>query len=131
MIQFDGRFRLLLFIFAALVILGLSVMPNPPVPQSGILSWDKAQHAFAYAFLMILGGWAFLPMTPSRLDAWRYALFIVVGYGALMEGAQALLTRGRSGDLADILANALGGLVIYIPIWLLYCRKFNGGKEKR
>jgi VanZ family protein len=131
MIQFDVRFRLFLFISAALVILGLSVMPNPPVPQSGILSWDKVQHALAYASLMILGGWAFLPLTPSRLRAWRFALLIVVVYGALMEGAQALLTRGRSGDLADILANALGGLVIYVPIWLLYCRKLHGGKEKR
>ena len=131
MTQFSVRFRMLLFISAALAVLCLSAMPNPPVPHTGILSWDKLQHALAYAFLMVLGGWAFLPLVSSQLHAWRYALIIVVVYGALMEGVQALLTRGRSGDLTDILANALGGLLIYIPIRLLYCRKFHGDKETR
>jgi len=131
MIYFDTRFRFLLFIAAALVILCLSVMANPPVPQSGVLSWDKLQHALAYAFLTVVGGWAFLPLVPSKLRAWRYALVFIVVYGALMEAIQALLTRGRSGDLADILANALGGLAIYIPIRLLFCTKFHAEEEKR
>jgi len=131
MIQFGTRFRLLLFIAAALAVLCLSVMPNPPVPHSGILSWDKLEHALAYAFLMILGGWALLPLVPSKLRAWRYALIIVIVYGALMEGLQALFAAGRSGDLADLLANALGGLMIYIPIRLLYGRMVRRDAEKR
>ncbi len=129
--QFDARFRLLLFIAAGLAILVFSVMPSPPVPQSGLFSWDKVQHSLVYAFLMVLGGWAFLPLAATRLSAWRYALYIIVIYGALMEGVQALFTRNRSGDFADIFANVLGGLVIYIPIQLIYFRKNQGVKEKR
>ena len=129
--QFDARFRLLLFIAAALAILVFSVMPSPPVPHSGLFSWDKVQHSLAYAFLMILGGWAFLPLTATKPNAWRYALFVIVTYGALIEGVQALLTRNRSGDFADILANALGGLMIYIPIQLICFRKNQGVEEKR
>lgn len=131
MTQFSVRFRLLLFVGAALAVLCLSVMPNPPVPHTGIFSWDKLQHALAYAFLMVLGGWAFLPLMPSQLHAWRYALIFVVVYGALMEGLQTLLASGRSGDPADMLANALGGLMIYIPIRLLYCRMSRRTEERR
>jgi len=86
MIPFYARFRLLLFITAALAVFWLSVMPDPPIPETGPLAWDKVQHALAYGFLMLLGGWAFLPLIPSRLSAWRRALIIVVVYGALMEG---------------------------------------------
>ncbi|MEZ4483978.1 MAG: VanZ family protein [Syntrophotaleaceae bacterium] len=130
MIQLSARFRLLVFIAAALAVLCLSVMPYPPVPQSGILAWDKLQHALGYAFLMVLGGWAFMPLVPSKLRAWRYALIIVIIYGALMEGAQALFASGRSGDIADVFANALGGLAIYAVVRLLYYRMFPGEKDK-
>lgn len=123
MIYLSARFRLLLFIVAALAIFFLSIMPNPPVPRSGILSWDKLQHALGYAFLMVLGGWALLPLVASKLRAWRYALMITVVYGALMEGVQSLFTSGRRGDPEDILANALGGVAIYLLIWLLSSRR--------
>jgi VanZ family protein len=130
MIPFGTRFRLVLFIIAALAIFCLSIMPNPPVPHSGIFSWDKLQHALGYAFLMVLGGWALLPLVNSKLRAWRYALIITVVYGALMEGVQSLFTSGRSGDPGDILANALGGLAIYLLIRLLFCRRPQRKEEK-
>jgi VanZ family protein len=130
MTPFGTRFRLVLFISAALALLYLSVMPNPPVPHSGIFSWDKLQHALGYAFLMVLGGWALLPLVASKLRAWRYALIITVVYGALMEGVQFLFTSGRRGDPEDILADALGGLAIYLLIRLLFFRKVQR-KEKK
>lgn len=113
MFRIGVKLRLAIFVFAALIILCLSVMPNPPVPQTGILAWDKAQHALAYALLASLAGWALLPLVSPPMRAWRYALIFVLGYGVLMELLQAWLTSGRSGDVADIVANSLGGLVIY------------------
>lgn len=113
MIRIDVKFRLALFIFTALSILFLSVMPNPPVPQTGILSWDKVQHALAYASLASVAGWAFLPLVSPPMRAWRYALIFALGYGVLMEVLQASLTSARSGDIADIIANTVGGLMVY------------------
>lgn len=113
MFRISVKLRLAVFIFTALSIFCLSVMPNPPVPQTGVFSWDKAQHALAYAVLALLAGWALLPLVTSSVRAWRYALIFALGYGVLMEVLQALLTSGRSGDVVDILANAVGGLVIY------------------
>ena len=113
MIRIGVKLRLTIFVFTALTILYLSVMPNPPVPQTGILSWDKVQHALAYALLALLAGWALLPLVSPPMRAWRYALIFALGYGVLMEALQAWLTSARSGDIADILANAVGGLMIY------------------
>ncbi len=113
MIHIGVKLRLTIFVLAALTILYLSVMPNPPVPQSGILSWDKAQHALAYALLALLAGWALLPLASSPMRVWRYALIFSLGYGVLMEVLQASITSRRNGDIADILANAVGGLMIY------------------
>ncbi len=113
MIRIGVKLRLTIFAFTALSILCLSVMPNPPVPQTGILAWDKAQHALAYALLAAMAGWALLPLVSPPVRAWRYALIFALGYGVLMEVLQAGLTSGRCGDITDILANALGGLTVY------------------
>jgi VanZ family protein len=107
------KFRLTLFAVTALTILSLSIMPNPPVPSTGILSWDKVQHALAYAGLASVAGWALLPLVSPPVRAWRYALIFALGFGVLMELLQAWLPFKRSGDIGDIVADALGGLMIY------------------
>lgn len=113
MFRIDIKFRLTLFAVTSLAILCLSIMPNPPVPQTGFLSWDKVQHALAYASLASVAGWALLPLVSPPVRAWRYALIFAVGFGVLMELLQAWLPFKRSGDIADSVANALGGLIIY------------------
>ena len=128
MIRIYGPLRLVLFVLAALTILLLSIMPNPPVPQTGLLSWDKVQHALAYAFLASLAGWALLPLVASPVRAWRYALIFALGYGVLMEVIQAWLTPARHGDVGDVLANALGGLAIYGLARLISSRLWNQTK---
>ncbi len=130
MIRICVKFRLVLFVLAALAILWLSVMPNPPVPKTGMLSWDKVQHALGYAFLAAVGGWALLPLVPSPVRAWRYALAIAVGYGALMEGIQAWFTPSRRGDVGDIVANGLGGLAIYGLARLISGRLFKQHRKE-
>ncbi len=114
------KFRLVLFAVTALTILCLSIMPNPPVPQTGILSWDKVQHALAYAALATVAGWALLPLVTPPVRAWRFALFFILGYGVLMEILQVYLTSERRGEVGDMVANALGGLLIYGVVRLIY-----------
>lgn len=119
------KFRLALFAATALAILCLSIMPNPPVPQTGFLSWDKVQHAFAYALLASVAGWAFLPLMSSPVRAWRFALIFVLVFGGLIELLQAWLPFKRCGDVNDIVANSLGGLLIYGFVRLMPAQVLN------
>lgn len=119
MFIFSVKFRLSLFAGTALTILCLSIMPNPPVPHTGFLSWDKVQHALAYAALVSITGWALLPLVSPPLRAWRYALLFALGYGVLMELLQVWFTSSRKGDVGDIVADALGGVIIYSLVRLV------------
>lgn len=107
-----------LYLGAALVILLLSLHPSPPVPDWGVLSWDKAQHALAYAVLTGLGGWALTPVCGWR-RAFAYALVLSALYGLLLEGAQALLTRNRVAQMTDEAANVAGAAAVYALARLL------------
>jgi VanZ family protein len=78
----------------------LSVMPPgdlPPVEGS-----DKLKHFIAYGSL---GGAVAIAAGPGR--ALR-AFLIAIGYGALMEVAQALAPTGREFSILDEVANILG-----------------------
>jgi len=92
-----------------LLLLGtLSLMPNPPAPPD-FASWDKAQHALAYALLAPLV-WAVLS---SQLSAWKrlcVSLLIAWGVGAVLELFQGLLPLGRVFEWTDLLANLTGGV---------------------
>lgn len=111
--------RMTFFALTALVILWMSLDPHPYLPKDGLLSWDKAQHALAYAVLTLLGGWAMLPMVNGALRAWRRAMLFAVGYGVLLEMAQAVFTRYRRAQMGDALADALGALAVYFMAKLL------------
>lgn len=125
------KIRLALFAFAVLAILWLSLDPDPYLPKEGPLSWDKAQHALAYAVLTLLGGWALLPMVKGALRAWRWAMFFAVTYGVLLEMAQAVFTRCRRAQMGDALADALGALAVFFVAWLLILRTENRKQRER
>lgn len=46
----------LLFVAWGILILWLSLIPSPPVIETGFLGWDKFQHAFAYGVFTLLAG---------------------------------------------------------------------------
>lgn len=125
------KLRLTLFALAALAILWLSLDPAPYLPKEGPLSWDKAQHALAYAVLTLLGGWALLPLVKGALRAWRWAMLLAVGYGVLLEMAQAVFTRYRRAQMGDALADAFGALAVYFLAWLLIVRAENQKQRER
>lgn len=99
-----GRLRHLRFwragAFAALaLVVWLSLTPAPPSPPVG-LSWDKAQHALAYAFL----AWWFAQAWRRRVPAVAVLLFAA---GLVLEGLQGLGGE-RTMSLADAAANGVG-----------------------
>ena len=119
MIKFSASVRLALFFAFAMLILVLSVIPRPPHIITDVLSWDKAQHALAYACLTTLGGWALTPFWGAA-RAWMRALGLAIVYGLLLEGAQAL-TGQRVAQFGDAVANSFGACLVYL-LWRIFSR---------
>lgn len=88
-------------------VVGLSLTPIQHLPPQVFDVWDKAQHAFGFAVLAVLGRWAYV----------RHAMGLGVGLlllGAAIEVAQSA-TGWRQGEMADGLADAVG---ILFGLWL-------------
>lgn len=78
----------------------LSLAPASGLPTA---QWsDKVNHFIAYASLGV-------PLAIALgKERWLAAIAIATAYGAFMELAQGSLTAGRTADLIDGIANALG-----------------------
>ena len=124
-----SRLRTLPFILIAAGIPLLSLLPvallsdwvggAPAFPHA-----DKLVHACMYGLLTGAALFAF-----PGLRGWRGALPVFLGvtlYGAAMELGQKWLASGRSADIWDGVANALGALAV---ILLSGC--FRKGKIRR
>jgi len=103
----------LLFIVWGALIVWLSLIPAPPVVNSPFLGWDKLQHAAAYALLTLLGFLAMAGPMPDPRRRARAATFLAILFGALMEAAQWLFTTTRKAETGDMLADAVGALLVY------------------
>lgn len=99
------------------VILWLSLTPAPPSPPS-FLSWDKLQHAAAYALLTLLTGPAVAPLFRKRRSGWLSAALAATVFGALVEVAQGALSDVRSAEAGDLLANAAGAAAAFFAAQL-------------
>ena len=90
----------------------LSLMESPYVPQS-LSGKDKLLHGAMYACLAV--AWI-VPMVRQRFGAPSLARFFfvwlsVTAFGALMEVLQRYCTLTRSGEMADLYADAIGAMV--------------------
>ena len=104
----------LLAILATGVVIYMSLRPG--VSTGGIPHADKVMHLLAYGVLAGLTrlGW-------PRL----WGGFIILGFvglGVALEMAQHFMAQGRTGSLADAVANALGVILVTF-IFHLYRRK--------
>ena len=92
-------YRLATALTGTAVILYLSLAPSDALPAVDL--WDKAEHALAYAALMVAWSLAF----PNRL--WLAAAG-VFAFGVAVELLQASMHFGRVGHLYDVAANLIG-----------------------
>ena len=104
------------FIPAVLLTVGIaiiSLMESSYVPQV-MSAKDKLIHGVMYALLAI--SWA-VPLADKKASLW--VLLSVIGYGALMEVLQRLCTLTRSGEMADLYADAIGAAIgiILVIVW--------------
>ena len=92
--------------FAVLLLISwLAFTPSPP-PATG-LSWDKANHAFAFLILAFLADFSF------RQFPWLNWIGLA-GYGVAIECVQWLL-EFRFFELNDIVADLIG-IVLYVLV---------------
>jgi VanZ family protein len=116
--------RLAALLLWAGCLLWLSLTPSPPSPPSELLSWDKLQHAGAYALLTLLAGRFISQWRPLIHQPWLYALLVAVVFGGMVEILQGTLTGVRQAEWGDLIADAAGGMVVVVAAlirehWLL------------
>jgi VanZ family protein len=114
---------LLLLVAYIAVIFWLSLTPHPPRITTGLLAWDKLHHAFAYALLTLLAGWAFVPRFPPGIRPWGLAWTLAALLGGALELLQAWATTNRVGEFGDLLANLVGASAIMALAWSVNQRK--------
>lgn len=89
----------------SLLILGLCSVPGNDVPDLG---WDKLHHFGAFGIMSALWYWA------KPQQTWSVVIGLIA-YGFFIEVWQHVLPIGRTFDLWDGLADALG-VIAAIPI---------------
>ncbi len=115
-------FRIIPLVVWTLTVLVLSLESSPPHFDFALASWDKFQHAAAYAMLTALAGYAFLPYCRRPATAWLMAFLVAVVYGGLLEIAQGTFTAVRTPDWRDLAADAVGAAVVVVAARLLAFR---------
>ena len=99
----SSRMRRIAGILAVALMIAIAVLSLlPPADLPPVEGSDKLKHFLAYGSL---GGAMAIAAGPGK--ALRTFL-ITIGYGALMEVAQALAPTGREFSILDEVANALG-----------------------
>lgn len=103
---------------AALVLI-LVMSLRPSISVGGAAHMDKVLHFGAYAVLTGLArlGW------PKLWGGWIFLFF--AGFGIAIEIAQHMMSVGRTGSVADVVANLIGAalpLIFFHFIWTRHHR---------
>ena len=100
------------------LLLAASLLPATEVPEVPLISWDKAQHALAFA----LYGAMAAAVCGGR-PRWKW-ITVGVGFavGAASEGLQAF-SPGRQVSGYDLIANILGVAIAVATVHLLTRKK--------
>jgi len=111
--------RLILLAAWVTLILWLTLTPSPP-RMTGVLGWDKLQHAGAFAVMALLAGWFFQPLVWHPIQGWCWGGLFAVFFGVFIEVLQGTLTTTRSADWRDLLADLLGAGVVCLAATCWY-----------
>jgi VanZ family protein len=111
-----------------IIIIWLSLVPKPPVPETKIFGLDKLFHAAAYGCLTFNGGWALAGFSPLKRGRWAIVAGAAVFIGGVMELLQKAFTETRTAEIWDFLANAFGAGSVLLGVLLIdeYKRRHSG-----
>ena len=107
-------------IFWALLILLVSSIPSQYLIKTGLFKIDKSIHLFTFFILGWLGRRAVIHQDryPRLREHSLLASFVfVLAYGTFNELYQTIIP-GRQPDLLDLFADALGGLLFVLMVWI-------------
>lgn len=115
------NFLLLLVVVYTLLVTYLSLAKLLVPEELHIEGSDKIGHFIAYFVFVCI--WMFFlfyssKVSKSFLGSVLFAVLLGVGYGILMEIAQATLTTYRSMDWKDALANTFGALLAALFVFV-------------
>lgn len=110
------------------IIFVLSAQPKLPEISAPVLSWDKAQHLIAYLGLALVAFRAanLMPIL-AKPGSYIQSFILAASYGGLDEFHQKFVT-GRSAEVRDWLADALGAALALVVIAVISKRSANGGR---
>lgn len=97
-------------VLTAIVIAIASLWENPQMPQAMTMN-DKLAHGLLYALLAISMMAGVKRDARMRVRTYLYVCVIATAYGALMEMLQRFCTLTRSGEMADLYADAIGAII--------------------
>jgi hypothetical protein len=130
LIRYVRRYPFSALILAAVILFSLVKPPSTGLPL--FYGWDKVVHFVMYAGASAIIWTEYLTRRRSTPPRFRRGLIPAtlcpLLLGALLEVAQALLTDHRSGDPADLAANAAGIAVAALLASLVIRRKQSGDK---
>ncbi|MFO0693123.1 MAG: VanZ family protein [Polyangiales bacterium] len=91
------------------LIFGLSSLPSPPHFVDALPFQDRGAHFLEYGVLGLLTARAAFRLLPDRpaIRLVLFALIVSVGF-AITDELHQTLVPGRTGDVIDLLADALG-----------------------
>lgn len=113
----------ILALFWTIVITIASLVSLSNMPRVNVLGKDKTVH-FLFYFVLTLT-WNFALQKKYKNWALKYIIvFVVIGYGIVIEVLQEVLTKTRQADLYDVIANSAGTLVALIVIFWLKNKTF-------
>ncbi len=103
----------------------LLVIPGSDLPKDPFLEaiyFDKWVHIGLFGLLTVFGCYPFLQYKNSKNIFIRMTIAVIV-YGIVMEFIQKYCTHGRSFDITDIIADAVGAILGYLFITYLTKKK--------
>lgn len=107
------RNQVIRYIPAFLIAVGIAVLSlweQPQEPPAFAIN-DKLVHGVLYAMLAISMIAAVGRDARTRVLPYIYTCVIATSYGALMEILQRFCTLTRSGEMADLYADAIGAII--------------------
>lgn len=97
---------------AGIAVLSLAEQTHAPA----LVINDKLMHLILYALLALA---LIVPSLKSKITNYIVVFVVTTMYGALMEILQRFCTLTRSGEMADLYADALGALIALLLVALI------------
>lgn len=110
------RYNRAAFLWAILILI-LCGLPGSNFPKLSFLDWlrpDKIVHLILFgvqSYLFIIGFSRQDRFAGLRSNAVRWGVLLSISYGAIVEVLQTTIFIGRSGDIRDAMANAIGAFI--------------------